>query len=67
MMPEDLEKYDYRKNIIVDKDNPILIWKSWGDHNTDGQAYLSRPYGEDALTWNVFRSLQKFGCMATYR
>ena len=59
MIPENLKKYDYRKNIIVDENNPILIWKSWRDHSTDGQAYLSRPYSKDALTWNVFRSLQK--------
>jgi len=70
MISEDLEKYDYRKNIIVDEDNSILIWKAWRDHFSaeshwkaryGGQAYLSRPNSEDALTWNVFRSLQKLG------
>jgi len=66
MIPECLNKYDYRDNIIVDKDNPILVWKAWRDHYSgegchSGQAYLSSPNGEDALTWNVFRSLQMAG------
>jgi hypothetical protein len=70
MIPECLQKYDYRENIIIDKDNPILIWKAWRDRYSDkkhwkagygGKAYLSSPNGEDALTWNVFRSLQMVG------
>lgn len=67
MIPKELKKYDYRENLIVDKDNPILIQKAWRDRFSDkshwiagygGQAYLSKPNSEDALTWNVFRSLQ---------
>lgn len=58
MIPDDLKQYDYRNNIIIDKDNPILIWKAWRDHFTDGRAYLSVSHSEDALTWNVFRRLQ---------
>jgi hypothetical protein len=48
---------DFRENLIVDINNPILIQKAWRDHHQDGWAYLAAPYGEDALTWNVFRSL----------
>lgn len=64
-----LEYRDYRDNLIVDKNNPILIQKAWRDHfaggsffkedKNGGKAYLGVPNSEDALTWNVFRSLQK--------
>jgi len=70
MIPENLKKYDYRENLIVDKDNPILIQKAWRERFSGeshwragygGQAYLSKPNSEDALTWNVFRTLQLSG------
>lgn len=70
MIRNNLEKYDYRENLIVDKDNPILIQKAWRDRFSSeshweagygGKAYLSRPNSEDALTWNVFRTLQLAG------
>jgi hypothetical protein len=61
MIPEKLEEYDYRENLIIDKNNPILVWKAWRDHFTNGKAHLSVPHSEDALTWNVFRSLQMAG------
>ncbi|WP_290597945.1 MULTISPECIES: PGN_0703 family putative restriction endonuclease [unclassified Archaeoglobus] len=70
MIPENLKKYDYRENLIVDKNNPILIQKAWRDRFSSeshwcagygGQAYLSKPNSEDALTWNVFRTLQLSG------
>jgi len=70
MIPENLKQYDYRQNLIADKDNPILIGKAWRDRFSGeshwragygGQAYLSRPNSEDALTWNTFRSLQLAG------
>ncbi len=66
----ELEKLDFRKNLIADENNPILIQKAWRDfyHGGDsyrnsqvGKAYLGVEYGEDALTWNVFRSLQLQG------
>ncbi len=62
---------DYRKNLIVDRDNPILVMKAWRDHfslrsDAVGQAYLGRPNGEDALTWNVFRSLERTPSHAGY-
>ena len=71
VIPKDLAKYDYRANLIVDQNNPILIQKAWRDrfsgdsHWKDGKeggkAYLGVSHGEDAMTWNVFRSLQKEG------
>jgi hypothetical protein len=56
---------DFRKRIIVDPDNPILAFKASRDrYNRRWPAYAGMPYlgsrnSEDALTWNVFRSLQK--------
>lgn len=58
---------DYRDRILVDQDNPILAFKANRDRFTDpelktyyaGFPYLGSPRSEDALTWNVFRSLQK--------
>jgi len=31
MIPEKLKKY-FRENLMVDRDNPILIQKAWRDH-----------------------------------
>lgn len=70
MIPDNLQRYDYRKNLICDPDNPILVQRAWRDrfshpgHWRDGYggiAYLARAHGEDALTWNVFRTLQVNG------
>jgi len=70
MIPEELKAYDYRENLISDQDNPLLIQKARRDRFSSkshwkagygGQAYLSRPNSEDALTWNVFRTLQLAG------
>ena len=67
MIPKYLEQYDYRTNLIVDRNNPILIQKAIRDRFSGrrnweagygGEAYLGRKNSEDALTWNVFRSLQ---------
>jgi len=62
---------DYRENIIVDPDHPILAWKadkdrlrpSWfhGDLHKEfprGLAKIGSEHSEDALTWNLFRTLQ---------
>jgi len=68
MIPRELRKYDYRSNLIIDQNNPILIQKAWRDRYSSnshwregygGIAYLGRKNSEDALTWNVFRFLQK--------
>jgi len=57
--------YDYRDNIVIDRDNPILAFKANRDRYDDKKqsAYAGMPmigsiYSEDALTWNVFRILQ---------
>jgi hypothetical protein len=60
---------DYRDRIITDPDNSILASKSNRDRYTNlpnqvkyaGLPYLGSKHSEDALTWNVFRSLQKEG------
>jgi len=69
--PDFIKIFDFRSNLIVDQDNPILIQKAWRDHfagknyfnegKDGGKAYLGVLHGEDAMTWNVFRSLQKEG------
>ncbi len=67
---QEIQRLDYRPNLIIDKDNPVLIQKAWRDRYSDashwkagygGRAYLAQPWSEDALTWNVFRTLQKAG------
>lgn len=58
---------DFRKRILVDADNPILAFKANRDRycgNRVPEAYAGLPHlgsvnSEDALTWNVFRFLQK--------
>lgn len=56
---------DYRSRIIVDPDSPILAFKANRDRYTRrlptyaGLPYLGSQDSEDALTWNVFRDLQK--------
>jgi hypothetical protein len=58
---------DYRENLIVDVDNPVLAFKATRDRYTGeripfaGRPYLASPCSEDALTWNVFRWLQVHG------
>jgi len=58
---------DFRKRILVDAHNPILAFKANRDRYTNlpnqakyaGLPHLGSVNSEDALTWNVFRSLQK--------
>jgi hypothetical protein len=70
MIPDELKEYDFRRNLICDHDNPILIQKAWRDRFSadshwragyGGIAYLSKKNSEDALTWNVFRTLHSYG------
>lgn len=62
---------DYRDNIIVDPDHPILAWKARKEIFSPGLfpasvqklfplvlARIGSQHSEDALTWNVFRTLQ---------
>lgn len=58
---------DFRRRILVDADNPILAFKANRDRYTNlpnqakyaGLPHLGSWQSEDALTWNVFRFLQK--------
>ena len=58
---------DFRQRILVDPNNPILAFKASRDRYTlrrgqekyAGLPHLGSVNSEDALTWNVFRSLQK--------
>lgn len=63
---------DYRRNIILDADNPILSWKAEKDKYAtylfspevqecflQGIPRLGSLHSEDALTWNLFRSLHQ--------
>lgn len=67
---------DYRENIIIDADHPILNWKAekkterlrpnWFPISIrskfpDGFPYIASENSEDALSWNLFRSLQSTG------
>ncbi len=59
---------DYRERIIIDPDSPILAFKASRDRYTlpsryAGLSHLGSWQSEDALTWNVFRSLQKAGSL----
>ena len=62
---------DYKENIIVEPKHPILVWKankdklrpSWFSIDVqrefpEGLPKLGSTHSEDALTWNVFRTLQ---------
>jgi len=56
---------DYRDNIIIDKDNPVLAFKANRDRyikNGKQDIYAGLPHigsinSEDALTWNYIRSI----------
>ena len=67
---------NYRDNMIVDADHPILKWKankknerlrpSWfpvwvRSKFPDGFPYIASEQSEDTLSWNLFRSLQLAG------
>ena len=55
---------DWRDNIIVDADAPPLAWKAGRDTfgaNTSvpGHPRLASEDSEDALSWNLFRTLER--------
>jgi len=65
---------DYRENIIVDSGHPILAWKANKERFSptlfpshiralypDGLPRIGSRHSEDALSWNLFRSLQLAG------
>src|SRR2546423_690896 len=37
---------DFRENLIVDHNHPILVQKGWRDHDQNGSAHLAASYGE---------------------
>ncbi|MCK9437740.1 MAG: hypothetical protein M0Q12_11095, partial [Synergistaceae bacterium] len=63
---------DYRNNILVDKDNPVLAFKANRDRyfiNGKQNAYAGLPHiasirSEDAITWNVIRRLSLYNDFA---
>jgi hypothetical protein len=55
---------DWRDNIVVDPEAPPLIWKArhglFGTNTSvPGRPYLASENSEDALSWNLFRALDK--------
>jgi hypothetical protein len=59
--------YDnWRDNIVVDADAPPLAWKAaryiFGGHTSVArQPLLASENSEDALSWNLFRTLERTG------
>ena len=57
---------DWRDNIVVDPDAPPLVWKAgrgvFGTYTSvPGRPYLASENSEDALSWNLFRTLERTG------
>jgi hypothetical protein len=57
---------DWRDNVVVDADAPAVGWKAQQDtfgSNTSapGRSRLASENSENALAWNLFRSLEKAG------
>lgn len=57
---------DWRDNVVVDPDAPPLLWKAgrgvFGTYTSvPGRPYLASENSEDALSWNLFRTLEQTG------
>lgn len=57
---------DWRDNIVVDPGAPPLAWKAgrgvFGTYTSvPGRPYLASENSEDALSWNLFRTLERTG------
>jgi len=65
---------DYRENIVVDPSHPVLFWKANKERFSpmlfplhvrelypEGLPRIGSRHSEDALSWNLFRSLQLAG------
>jgi hypothetical protein len=57
---------DWRDNIVVDAHAPAVTWKAnrdtFGSHTSvPGVSRLASENSEDALFWNLFRTLEKMG------
>ena len=67
--PSGVKVYDdWRDNIVVDADAPPPVWKARRDifgRNTSvhGRPYLASENSEDALSWNLFRTLERTGLL----
>jgi len=55
---------DYKENIVVDPENRVLAWKASKDRFPQGLPRIGSQHSEDALSWNLFRSLQLAGKLA---
>jgi len=54
---------DFKDNLIVDPDDPVIAgqarnWR-YSEGIVKGLSYLGSENSEDALTWNVFKTLEK--------
>lgn len=54
---------DFRDNLIIDRDDPVIMeqgnrWR-YKKGLVQGLSYLGSENSEDAITWNVFRTLMK--------
>lgn len=67
--PSGVKVYDdWRDNIVVDADAPPPVWKAGHDIFGSNTSVRDRPYlasenSEDALTWNLFRTLERIGLL----
>lgn len=57
---------EWRDNVVVDPDAPPLVWKAgqgvFGTYTSvPGRPYLASENSEDALSWNLFRTLERTG------
>ena len=57
---------DWRDNVVVDPGAPPVDWKAgqgvFGAHTSvPGRPYLASENSEDALSWNLFRTLERTG------
>jgi hypothetical protein len=58
--------HDWRDNLVVDADAPPVVWKAGryvfgANTGVPGQPKLASENSEDALSWNLFRTLEKAG------
>lgn len=59
---------DYRDNILIDKNNPVLAFKANRDryfkngnqNDYAGLSHLGSINSEDAITWNLIRSISQY-------
>jgi hypothetical protein len=65
--PSGVKVYDdWRANIVVDSEAPPLVWKAERDTfgantSVSGRSRLASENSEAALSWNLFRTLEKAG------